>query len=285
MKKLTYLIFLALAISSCALTDTDQPVPAFFQVDSVSIATSANQGAPTHKITDLWVYADNQLLGVFPLPCKVPVITTQDTTEFLIFPGIRNSGQQSRAFIYNLLNQERFSVPLAGGEVIEKTFEFTYKDDAIFDFVEGFESPIHIFTNDVDEDPETAIVLSTQEAASGNSSGKIHLTAEHPTLTVASIFTYSGADNQGRDSYLEIEYKMDFPLLIGVSYSQDGQSFAQPVIQLNPSDDWNKTYVDFTQVLSSPAITSYNIFFNSTLDGSDVQEANIYLDNLKFVHF
>lgn len=285
MSKYLYLFSLGIFLSNCTLTDSDQPIPAYLEITDVNITTNQDEGAPTHNFKDVWVYADNQLLGVFPLPCKVPVITTAETTDFLIFPGFRNNGEQSRSFTYNMVDQVRFTETLAPGDVITKSLTFSYKEDIIFDFVESFEGGSHIFTRDLDDDEASRIEITTADKKSGAQSGVIKLSAENPSIASANIFDYNRSDNAGLESYLEMDYKNDVPFIVGVIYLQEGQKVSQPLIILNASEDWNKIYVDFTSILSSPQIDTYSVYFASELESTNSDaEGTIYLDNLKFVH-
>jgi len=275
---------LALCLVNCTLTDNTQIEPAYLEITSVDIVTTTAEGEPTHNLTDVWAYADNQLLGVFEVPCKIPIILNAETTEFLIFPGFRNNGEQSRSFTYNLMEQARFTESLAPGETVKKDLVFKYKDDAIFDFVENFEGGSHIFTNDLDEDFGTSIEVSSEDVRSGAQSGKISLTSDNPVLLVANIFEYDRANNGGADNYFEMDYKNDVPFSVGVIFEQECQRISQPLIILNESEEWNKIYIDFTSVLSSPVIDSYTVLITTDLDALNRTEGTIYLDNLKFVH-
>lgn len=284
MIKYLYFLFICVMFTNCTLTDSEQPLPAYLEITDVNISTSQFQGDPTHKITDVWAYADNQLLGVFELPCKIPVLTNRETTEFLIFPGFRNNGERSRSFTYNLMDQLRFTETMAAGDVIQKSLTFSYKDDVKFDFIEGFEGGSHIFTRDLDDDEISRIVTTTEDKKSGAQSGKISLTEENPLISVASLFEYSRDDNAGLDSYFEMDYKNDIPFFVGALYQQEGQLVSQPLIVLNPSDEWNKIYIDFTSILSSPVIDNYSVYITTDLESLPESTGTIYLDNLKFVH-
>ncbi len=270
--------------ANCTLTDSEQPLPAYLEITDVNIATNQFQGEPTHKITDVWAYADNQLLGVFELPCKIPILTNGETTDFLIFPGFRNNGERSRSFTYNVMDQLRFTETLAAGDIIQKSLTFSYKDEAKFDFVEGFEGGSHIFTRELDENENSRIITTTEDKKSGTQSGKISLTEENPLISVASIFDYNRIDNAGLDSYFEMDYKNDVPFFVGALYQQEGQLISQPLIVLNPSDEWNKIYIDFTSILSSPVIDNYSVYITSDIATLAESSGTIYLDNLKFVH-
>ena len=271
-------------MSSCSLTDTDQPIPSYLVIDEVTVTTNPNEGEPTHKISDVWIFADNQLLGVFTIPAKVPILTTNTTTNITISPGFRNNGEQSRSFIYNLMNSVTIEPELAPGESITVDPNFTYKSEAIFDFVEGFEGTSNIFSLNLDEDELTNLTNSTEEAASGSKSGSISLTNENSLINVATMFEYNRADNAGTDTYLEMDYKNDVPFIVGVMYTQDGLTTQEGLIVLAPKNDWNKIYVDFTAILSSPEIDTYRVFFSTDIAELNETTGKVYLDNLKFIH-
>lgn len=283
MIKYLYFLFISVIFVNCTLTDSDQPIPSYLEITDVNITTNQFQGEPTHKITDIWAYADNQLLGVFELPCKIPVLTTGETTEFLIFPGFRNNGERPRSFTYNVMDQLRFTETMAEGEVIQKSLTFSYKDEAIFDFIEGFEGGSHIFTRELDDNENSIIELSTDDKKSGAQSGKICITEENPIVSVACIFDYKRIDNAGLDSYFEMDYKNDVQFFVGVLYEQEGQILTQPLIVIKESAEWNKIYIDFTSILSSPLIVNYSVYITN-LEPTTADSGTIYLDNLKFVH-
>jgi hypothetical protein len=285
MLKYYYLLLSILVFGGCSLTDNDQPIPSYLIINDVSVFTTQNQGAPTHKISDVWVYADNQLVGVFEVPTRIPLLVNGDTTLFKIFPGIRNNGEKSRSFIYHLLDAHDFELALAPGEEVEKSFVFTYSEDVIFDFIEGFESDDHLFTLNLDNNDETNIVSTDESSASGLRSGKISLDDTNNEIAVASIFKYQRAQNAGIDSYLEMDYKCDMPFFVGVIYVQEGQEVTQPLLVVNPKEDWNKIYIDFTQVLTSPVLETYRIYFTTDVEPLSQTNGEVFLDNLKFVHF
>ena len=50
-------------------------------------------------------------------------------------------------------------------------------------------------------------------------------------------------------------------------------------------DDWNKIYIDFTLALASPTVTDYRVMFLTTVDGTGRSSGEVFIDNVKFVHF
>jgi len=285
MLKYYYLLFTILILGGCSLTDSDKPIPSYLVINEVNVFTTESQGAPTHKLSDVWITADNELIGVFEIPIKIPIIVTGETTEFKISPGFRNNGETSRSFIYNLMTPQVMTIPLAPGEEVEISPTFTYAENAIFDFVEGFESSGHIFSLDLDSIPETFIDITDEDAIEGSKSGKISLDEINNDITVATVFKYERSQSVGSESYFEMDYRCDIPFFVGVIYVQDDKVVTQPLIALNTKAEWNKIYIDFTSILTSPQIESYRVYLTTNVEQLDQTSGEIFLDNLKFVHF
>ena len=78
LRKLIYkfiaLIFL-LPVSSCEIFNPEEQVPAYVHLDKIDLNTQSDEGSKSHKITDAWVYLDDQLVGTFELPSTFPVLT------------------------------------------------------------------------------------------------------------------------------------------------------------------------------------------------------------------
>ena len=49
-------------------------VPAFIHIPDYSFNVRPGEGTSDQKITEVWVYNDEQLLGIYDLPAVVPVI-------------------------------------------------------------------------------------------------------------------------------------------------------------------------------------------------------------------
>ena len=279
------LMSLALTVVSCSLTDSSAPSPIFLDIPSVGIATDADQGAATHKFTDVWVTADGVNLGVYPLPASVPIVVDgKETVDVSLFPGIRNNGVKSSAFIYSLMQPESYTIDVEVGATTTLTPTFRYKDEAKFDFVESFEGT-DIFTFTGISHLGADIESTNSTAASGQRSGRILLNSVNTTAEIGTNVSYSGADNGGSDSYLEFDYKNDVPIFAGIYVTDNGVLRRVYDAVVTEQDDWNKIYIDFTLALASPTVTDYRVMFLTTVDGTGRSSGEVFIDNVKFVHF
>ena len=273
----------------CGFLDNDAPTAMFLDIPSVSISANSEQGEPVHKITDVWVNATvgNEIksLGVYPLPARVPLIIDDlDKVDVTIFPGIRNNGRTSVAFQYKLMSAEGYTFDAVAGETIEIKPVFKYSENAKFDFIEDFEVG-NIFTFKGQSSGNGTLVTTTEEASTGQKSGKITVTQNDPLVEVGTFLTFDNADNGKADAYLELDYKNDIPFVIGIYKTQNNLITPTYDVIITEKDEWNRIYIDLSLVLADPSVTSYRAMVFVSLTDSNKAEGNVYLDNVKLVHF
>jgi hypothetical protein len=84
--------------------------------------------------------------------------------------------------------------------------------------------------------------------------------------------------------YLEMNYKTDVPLAVGIR----GTSVLSPQgtkvykITLFPNKEWNKTYISLTEEVKGMLMTDYQVIFRSLMPDS-LTTATILLDNVKLI--
>src|ERR1035437_8225163 len=80
-------------ISSCSLFNPGNPIPAYIHIDKIGVKVNSDgsQGSRSNKISDAWVYIDEQLIGCFELPATFPVLY-EGKHEIKIRPGIKVNG-------------------------------------------------------------------------------------------------------------------------------------------------------------------------------------------------
>ena len=68
-KIITLLIFLS--IISCEKKDN---TPSFIRVNTVNLNNNEDFGSSTENITDVWIYLEDNLQGVYEIPVEFPVL-------------------------------------------------------------------------------------------------------------------------------------------------------------------------------------------------------------------
>lgn len=289
------LVFLLLLLGAC---DTEQEaIPAFIQLQPfiVEPTNMAVHGSVSSKIThgkvflrDLQTGLTHQL-GTLALPGSYPVLL-EGQYELVVDPVIKANGNSFSALIYPFY--ERFSTVVNLEPNVETTVtpRTRYRSDAVFEFIEGFESPVLVFSDDRDENPLTFIERSNADVFEGNYSGHVHLDTANHTMVVStkSPFTLDVAQ-QGR-IFLELDYKTDVQLELGViavdAVGSEEPNFSFVVLE---KEEWNKIYFDLTELVSTANTDRFFIVIRALLSNQThdppLTEADVWFDNIKLVHF
>ena len=92
MKYISILFFGALLLSSCV---KNNPEPVWLSLDKWTLEANPTQvddaGQLTQNLSEVWVYVDNKIIGVFELPCKIPILVSGNV-NIQLYPAVRNNG-------------------------------------------------------------------------------------------------------------------------------------------------------------------------------------------------
>ena len=84
--------------------------------------------------------------------------------------------------------------------------------------------------------------------------------------------------------FIEINYKSELPLAIGLYIDEPTTIIKTGVVTLNPKDTWSKAYINITNDVSvKPLGTKFSLFVSS-LNASGVNK-KVFIDNIKIIHF
>lgn len=304
---LASLLFTAFIIGSCQKFEGDQTVPAYIRIDSISLVTDyEEEGAPTHNITDAWVYINNQAIGAYELPAVFPVLE-KGLTEVRIDPGIKLNGIAAlrtvypfyRPIVQDVMLVEGEEVNLGqdtlftGDEAIPYTITTSYYDNLEFVWMEDFEDP----SLSLDSTSKSLTDITRTEPANNPEaflssyskySGLMILTEDDYIIDVATnVGNEDGfvLPQVGQSVFLEVDYKNNNYFTAGFYARTLSQIIQQPVLNMNPTDEWKKIYVNLTPGVSSISnAVDFNVFFGSIKE-SGVDEPRILIDNVKLIHF
>ncbi|MBK8081840.1 MAG: hypothetical protein IPN49_00195 [Saprospiraceae bacterium] len=287
MNRLKYFFpaLLAIFFSGCGLNDNVAPVPTYLIIKDPKVLKVNSTGEDTHKITDVWVYSDGQLQGIFPLPAKVPVISTGEESEILILAGIRKNGILDEPAFYPFYKAITANVKLEPLKEINIPITFQYSENCKFDVIADFEQ-VNLFEFDLDLDGKAGLNLSAEDASSGLKSGKIKLENANSVVEIGSTQLFEKLSIISGNAYIEMDYKGQAEIGIGlVTYDDlNVAGMLQYKVVVVPRDKWNKIYVDITDILSAPRLRSYRLAFGFTVPAGK-ETGEIYVDNIKLVRF
>ena len=276
-------------LSSCDDDKDSDLVPSYISIDAFTVSTDSEQGTASQKITDAWVYLDETLIGAFELPARVPILA-EGMQNITVRPGIKINGVSNTRAIYPYLNSVTKSVNLSKDSIIALgTLGTSYRENVIFPLIENFELNSTSFDTtrkstvplQITDNPLLAFLYPNE---SGISSAMIKLVADTSIFEAVTSEIYDFPP-PGSEVFLELNYKTENSLVVGVFYKSTGIQVQRPLIVLNKTDDWNKVYINLTVPrYDTPNATDFRIFFGAQTDAGNTP-ATILLDNIKLVYF
>lgn len=264
---------------SCNIINPDEEIPSYIKIDSISLVTNPLlQGSNSHKIVDAWLYVDNNPVGVYQLPCVVPVLE-KGSHNITIVPGVLLNGISATHLDYPFYQSIGRSVELKQGGITSiENCSTQYYDTDTFPILEDFENGITYFN-------DTAITISNtpSEVFEGTGSGKIKLEDGQVQFELKSLPVELPAS--GALVYLEMNYKCDIAFTVGLQIENFfGTKIESSIIKLNPKNDWNKIYIELAPTINSVQNGyKYSLIFGT--ERTEAPQAFLYFDNIKVVHF
>lgn len=287
MKKFTFILFaISLVLSSC----NEDITASWLKIDKINLTTNTTtQGINTSDITDAWVYMDNKPLGVWELPCEIPILA-EGNHDFIIYAGIKSNGINATRIKYPFYLPTEFSLTLSKGETVEYTPEVTYKSDLSFVGREDFEDTgIILSPNSFDTSKIRTIAQANfpNIVMYGNNCGKMTLTSVD---TVVQVFTDLTLDLPSGRTFMELDYMNTNSLALGIiSQTATNYTVNDPFILLNGQEEssmvWKKVYLDLTDYISSVLNPDHFEYYIVTVLDDDKTSGVVYLDNIKIVHY
>jgi hypothetical protein len=272
-----------LLLTSCAITDQDSYEPAYLILGEASIATKPSQGASCSSIKDAWVVVNGQLLGVFPLPAKVPIITTGKPVEIQINAGVKENADRNISVEYPFFKPISKTLDLQPNKSFTIDTKFEYKENVIFDFIEDFESNTTLLSEDIDKNTNTKIAISSKDKSKGLHSGLILLDKTNKDAEVSTSIFYTNT-NKG-NIYVEFDYKNQENIAVGAEVVRSGSIITEYKVLLTKSTEWKRAYINLSDKIAVPQVSGYRLLIGSSYENIGNNPSEIYIDNVKLIHF
>jgi hypothetical protein len=261
-------------------------IPSYIHIDNISVTTNGStQGSSSANITDAWVYLNGELLGVYELPATFPVIASGENT-ISIRAGIKVSGISANRAYYPFYTDYETNVYLLADSVVTISPQVTYQSWVEFPLIEEFNYSTSIATFELTSYSDTSFQTTTNssEIFEGDGSAVIYLDEDHAFFECYTVDTYD-LPQGGNPVYVEMNYKSEAEIYVGV-VGIEGSIFVQvyPSIILNPSEDWNKIYINLTNEVSAEIFADEFKIYIAAKNIEPVANAKVYIDNFKIVH-
>lgn len=300
MKKILFTIAIALIIGLSSCHRFEGPsVPAYIYVDTCYLTSNYyTTGANTHKITDVWVYVDDQTIGCYEIPATVPILQ-HGKHKLSLRAGIKVNGIAATRSWYPFFktkDYEDFELEADSIKTVRPTFEYYDANTVHVAWMEDFESAAVSLTPTAQSDTNIMRTNNQSEAYISNYSsfsGKVVLPAgSSTTCAIASFNEFTNLPTTGSACMLEMDYKASFDsLTVGVIYSINNSVTQWPLLRLAatdtindiPANKWRKMYVNIGPIVVANSTAEYfKIYFEASNSGAKTQY--FYLDNIKLLY-
>lgn len=267
-----YFIILIFIFISC---NKEEEIPSYIGINDFNLTSNSSFGENTENITDVWIYIDENLQGVYEIPVTFPVLN-KGLQNIRIKAGVKANGIASTRIQYPFYTSYLDTVELVENETINILPSFSYNSsfDAI---VEDFESSGTIIDSTINSEIDFTIQQN-------NSNHYGYALIEEPNINFEISTQELILPQQGAPVYLEIDYKSSTEFLVGmyINYSQD--VVRRDLLWVTPKQEWNKIYINLTQTVSeSIGAESFKVFLNMRRNEPSLSE-EINFDNLKILY-
>lgn len=280
---LSFGFFATLLLSSCELYNPAEPIPAYIHIEKFNLTTDyITEGTNSHKITDAWVYVDDQLIGCFELPATFPVIA-EGTHKVKIVAGIKVNGIASNRGQYPFYNPYEQDVNFEIGKKITLSPTVTYKSTTTFAFLEDFEGALLLNTTAFSDTTLQLLSLPDPNVFEDSKSAIGYADPTRFRFECATISNYV-LPQTGEPVFLEFNYKCNYTLTVSI-IARGATSIGQfTCLNLNPTTSWKKAYIYLTPNVSGTftAIDYKMVWGFHNLIPLD--SAVVMLDNIKLVY-
>lgn len=260
------------------------PDPSWIEIKPFSVVANPliSEGELSmNAFTNGWVYINDKFIGVFELPCKIPVNLSGNSTV-RVYPTILNNGISATKKNYPFTKAYEEFVVLKQNDTTVIQPVTSYLDGTNFN-IEDFQGGANKFS--AGNNTTTNLLIDTD---GGNSYGRVYLTSEAPFW---SAYMSSAGDDEpfifsiGTQVYLEFECKNDQPFSTTFIYGkQDGTINEQNNVRISAvNPNWKKVYIELTEIIMNSNASYFWFGFRCQLPEGQ-SDATILIDNVKIVY-
>ena len=281
------LIIITQLISSCA-QDLTAEIPSYIEINNFDYlgnnsTTTPHPGGYENynpiNVTDVWISMNGNTIGTFEIPCKIPILD-EGIHSFDIYPGIKVNGISGTRIKYPFYEKYELDTELSKEEIVEISPKTSYKEETMFYFEEKgqFEVGGTMFEKSFNSD--TSKIIQNEVVFQGTHSAAIYLDSTNTYFDVRNIEELELQNN----TFLELNFLSSIDLNVGlIIFNNNDVEDKQELIQLYPTNDWKKIYLDLSPIISMGTPSSkFKIYFEGMYDTNQNINAT-YLDNLKLV--
>lgn len=271
--------------TSCEVFNPEEQIPSYIHIDKIDLTTNTEEGTNSSKITDAWVYVDDQLIGAFELPATIPILFS-GTHNVVIKPGIKVDGISATRAVYPFYKPYSASINLVPDSSITINPTLTYNSFTVFEWKEAFEDggisiAKTLFSDTtIEKTSDTSKIFHDE----GSYSGIVHLDATHEFFQGVSLNSFILPTGDA-PVFLEMNYKTDALIKVGLYANSSSSVMKLDVLYINKSANWNKIYINLNSAIARATNnpSDFQVCIEMQED-ADASSAEILFDNIKLVH-
>ena len=277
---------LLILLSACNIINPTENVPTYVKIDSVilDIDNPTLQGSAAHGITSIWIYYNNSPVGIFDIPCNVPVITEGERGTLSVAPGITLNGLVDLQPQYPFYSFDTITLNSIPGGTVNYTPTTSYTKAAKFPYKEDFEvsNSFVALTPELDNDTSISNARDKALVFEGGGSGYIQLNTSY---SFSESINTTGFPIPRGEAYLEINYKCSVPFEVGLYNTLNtGVDVYEYIMGIKASDTWKKMYVELGTYTGKYPGKDYKVLIKTSLpDG--MSSGYVLIDNIKIVTY
>lgn len=288
MKLLLLTLFLLLFCCACNVINPDEREPAFVNIENFTIGSSSIEESSSEGISEMWVYANSDIQGVYNVPSRIPILK-EGNTELTIFAGIKNNGIASTRIRYPFYAGFDTVISANALQSYDISPRFNYLSNANVDINRTFETQGNTFESGTNNQSEMQLIDDADVAIQGNKCIKVWIASGNTYMHL--IDNINLVMQPGEVTFLEMNYSCNNTFALGVYSIQNSSSSKIPIIYITPTNTnegaepvWNKIYIDLGAIAgSSPNTDYYRIFMESVKQESETP--TYFFDNIKILSF
>lgn len=273
-----FLIGGILTTTSCA--EDRSEIPSFVRIDSIAVDSSSydSVGKHTGKIDFAFVYVDDNLQGVYQLPCKFPVIG-EGPKNFKIYAGVYEFGNGAATIRYSFYQPYEVFDTLVKEETLILAPHVIYDPELFIPSIQDFDSPG--FGSDfVKSGGTTGDYFSNYAGGNPGSCGYLYMQAGDTTyLQIETVTAINVPKNLQLGCFLELDYKCNAPFYLDIKTSVEGRS----IVGFNTKTTWSKIYINLSYAVNSIQGTDIKLIFR-TPRVPGITDQEIFIDNVKLIY-
>ena len=275
-----YWIFILFVFVACKKDEV--AIPTYFQINEIGFNDNINGETSTSKISDVWFYVNDQKQGIYEMPCTFPVIG-DGTNNIKIFSGIKVNGISASRDIYPFYESYDTTLNFISDSILSLLPTTKYKQNLNF-YSEDFDGLGNNFDISINSDTNF-ISPFPSDSVYGELSNIGKVVLQDPFLNFeATTFEIDDFPSAGSPVYLELDYKNNSTFIIGAYVNFSQSVIKKSIIAINPSEDWNKIYVNLTPTINESIGAQSLKVFISMLRPESMNSAELSIDNFKIIY-